>query len=107
MVNRVNIYDDSGEAILSFCNPKVFSNSTLISYQLPEANGSPDDITLNIYNISGRCIRNLVNEKYTPGIHKTTWDGMDDNGNPLPSGSYFYKLNTGKLSVGDKFILIK
>ena len=55
-----------------------------------------------IYNILGKEVETLVNEKQSPGVYEVTFDGSK-----LPSGIYFYRLTTGDFSETKKMILIK
>jgi hypothetical protein len=50
--------------------------------------------TLFIYDILGRKVRMLVDEKQRPGGHRISWDGRDDEGNPMPSGVYFGQIQS-------------
>lgn len=63
--------------------PNPFHHTTLISYSLPAAT----DITLALYDITGRLVETLVNEVQQPGIHQIRWDRKSN-----PSGVYFYRL---------------
>lgn len=63
--------------------PNPFNPITVISYQLPAAGF----ITLNIYDINGKLVKELVNEKQTAGSYNVNFSGGD-----LPSGVYYYSL---------------
>ena len=58
--------------------------------------------TLTVYDILGRQVATLVNEKLSPGTYEVEW-----NASNYPSGVYFYKLETGNFSQTKKLILIK
>ncbi len=51
-------------------------------------------VELAIYSVNGRQVRALVDGPREPGEYRTTWDGRDDGGNPMPSGVYFARLRT-------------
>lgn len=74
----------------NFTNP--FSSPTLIVYQL--AGKRPMRISLKIYNTTGKLIKVLIDEVQMSGIHTVNWDGRDYQGNKVPSGIYFYRLET-------------
>ena len=57
---------------------------------------------LVIYDVIGREITTLVNEKMSPGTYSVDWDGLN-----YPSGVYFYKLVTDAYSETKKMVLIK
>ncbi len=83
--------------------PNPFNPETTISFSLAKA--APTK--LSIYNIKGQLVRNLVNSKLTQGDHKVVWNGMDDNGNPVGSGVYLYRLESADYNRSLKMILMK
>ena len=78
--------------------PNPFHKSTLISYSLPV----PAQVTLEIYDITGRLVETLVNEKQHPGIHQVRWDRKAN-----PSGVYFCRLRAGDFTDTKKMILLR
>jgi len=85
------------------CYPNPFRNSTTIKF---EVNNNPTSIT--VYNIKGQVVRHLVqSQKFSPGEQAVIWDGKDDKGQTLPTGIYFYKINSGGYSSTKKMMLIK
>jgi hypothetical protein len=78
--------------------PNPFSPTTTINFQLP-ASGF---VTLKIYNVLGREITTLVNDKQAAGSHSVKFDAAN-----LPSGVYFYRLTSGNSSVVRKLVLVK
>jgi hypothetical protein len=78
----------AGFALQNYPNP--FNPNTSISYMLPQ-DGS---VSLIVTDVLGRTVRTLVNDAQFAGTHMVTWDGMDDAGQTMPSGSYFARLVT-------------
>ena len=68
--------------------PNPFSQMTDIRYQIPVSSYT----TLNIYDLSGRVVRTLVDEKQEPGYYKVSWDVRGVSGERLANGVYFYRL---------------
>ncbi len=60
------------------------------------------NVTLTVYDILGRRVATLVNERKTPGDYSVKFSG-----NGLPSGIYFYTLRAGNFSTTKKMILMK
>ncbi len=83
--------------------PNPFNPSTLITYQLHER----VPVELIIYNALGQKIRNLVDEEKAPGLHQITWNGRNDSGNQVPTGTYFYSLKTDNFSTTKRMLLLK
>jgi hypothetical protein len=78
--------------------PNPFNPVTTINYELP-ASGF---VKLVIYDILGREIKVLINEKQSIGKYKVEFDGTN-----FPSGVYFYRLESGDFVSTKKMVLIK
>jgi serine protease AprX len=68
--------------------PNPFNPKTVITYNLPE----PSSVTLRIYDILGREVKELVNATQARGPYLPSWDGSNNEGGPASSGVYFYRL---------------
>ncbi len=83
--------------------PNPFHASTVIRYSLSE----PSHAVLKIYDASGRLVRKLsITDNRSP-ITEVVWDGRDKFGKKVPSGIYFYRLQTEKANLTKKLILLK
>ncbi|MBU2586106.1 MAG: T9SS type A sorting domain-containing protein, partial [Bacteroidetes bacterium] len=86
----------------SFPNP--FNNTTRIKFDLPIS----QNITINVFDILGRKIRTLVNNiVYSAGNHFIDWNGKNDFDATIPSGVYFYRLETERFNETKKLVLLK
>lgn len=65
-----------------------FNLATTIQYHLTEKGR----VNLTIINALGQNVRTLVDADLAPGKHSIEWNGRDGAANPLPSGTYFYRL---------------
>jgi len=79
-------------------HPNPFNPSTVISYQLP-MNGY---VTLKVYDMIGKEIATLVNGMQEAGEHTTSF-----NASHLPSGLYFYSLQSKNFNATKKMLLVK
>jgi hypothetical protein len=68
--------------------PNPFNLSTSIPYHLSQES----DIRIDIYNVHGQRIRQLVKQRQQPGAYQASWDGTDDAGVIVCSGVYLYRL---------------
>jgi len=84
-------------------HPNPFNNITLIKFSLPHQS----HIRLLVYNINGQLIRHLTNGSYSGGIHQIMWDGKDDTGNDVASGTYLYQLINENQKLSRKLVLSK
>ena len=83
--------------------PNPFNPTTTISYVLGESQRT----SLEIYDILGRKVRTLVEAVQGSGEYKIQWDGSDHSGQAVPSGLYFYKLNSGDQVKIGKMTLVR
>jgi len=73
-------------------DPGPFARRTTIRFATPSAGV----VWLAIYDIHGRLVKNLVNlEHYLQGLHDVVWDGTNNRGERVASGTYFYRLQAG------------
>lgn len=83
--------------------PNPFNPSTSLAFELP----APRSVQLFIYNQNGRLVRRLVDREMAAGSHAIVWDGRDENGVPVPTGIYLYRMTAGDYSDMKKAILLK
>jgi flagellar hook assembly protein FlgD len=65
------------------------------------------NVSLRVYNVSGRLIRTLVSGSAPAGPSTVTWDGRDSAGGRVSSGVYFYRLDNGQRSLTRKGVLLR
>ena len=83
--------------------PNPFNPTTNITYSLP----AQQSVDLAIYDVSGRLVRNLVNQQMPAGEHTVQWDATDSQGNKVASGIYLYRLQSDDLLVTKQIVLLK
>jgi hypothetical protein len=83
--------------------PNPFNPTTAISYSIAKQG----DVTLKVYNTKGQLVKTLVNGVQTKGKHTVIWNGNDDNGRPVASGMYLYRMQSGKFSSTKKMMMLK
>jgi len=98
--NGVNQETETLTLNSSFPNP--FSTRTTIQYFL----NKPGFVNLDIYSITGEKIRVLVNETQNYGLQTTDWNATNSQGQRVPSGIYFYRLQSGSQIKTGKLILM-
>jgi len=83
--------------------PNPFNPSTTISFSLAQGG----DVTLNIYDISGRLVVRLLDQNLESGQHRVNWSGIDSYGEKVSAGMYMYSLQTKGTTISNKMILMK
>lgn len=83
--------------------PNPFNPRTMIEFELAEAG----PIDLAIYDVRGRVVRELDSSSRSAGRYQATWDGLDNVGRAVPSGTYFCRLGTLRESQTRKLTLAR
>ena len=96
------------DLLQSYPNPFSLRRSssfagTTIRYQLPVQ----DEVRIEIYDILGRRVRSLVQAQRDAGFHQTTWDGRNESGLPVSSGTYLYVLRTPSFRKSLKLTVVR
>ena len=92
-----------GAFILKIKSTISFSSAVVINYGI-EKRGR---VSLRIYDITGKMVKELVNKRVGPGNYTVTWDGTNSNGKKVRNGHYFVNLESDKLSRREKVIVIQ
>jgi hypothetical protein len=88
---------------LSEAYPNPFNPETTIRFQLPTA----EQFKITVYNEQGQTIRTLADQQLGPGTFDITWDGTDDSGRSVASGTYLYLIEGPNLRTHKKVTLLK
>jgi flagellar hook assembly protein FlgD len=64
-------------------------------------------VVLKVYDVTGACVRTLVNGWKEKGVHKKAWDGKGDSGSQLASGVYFYRIAAGDFVATRKVVMLR
>lgn len=78
------------ELVLGANYPNPFNPGTFLDVTLP----NDVELQINVYNIIGQKMKNIVKQKLDAGYHSIYWDGKDDNGMAVPAGVYIIRLET-------------
>ena len=83
--------------------PNPFNPVTTIRYDVPEQS----NVRVEIYNVIGQKVAELVNRSHQPGFYAVNWDGTNMTGSLLGSGMYFYKIEADQFAAVKKLLLVK
>ena len=83
--------------------PNPFNPVTTIRYDLPD-NAL---VTITIYDMMGREIKNLVNQTQDAGFKSIIWNATNDYGKPVSAGIYLYQIQAGEYMQTKKMVLLK
>jgi hypothetical protein len=90
-------------ASLSQNTPNPFNPTTQINFTIP----ARENVTVSVYDASGRLVRTLVDEARGSGSHSIQWDGRDNAGTTVGSGVYFCRLTAGSYTESRKMVMLK
>ncbi len=101
MSQAYNDIPDNYNLLQNYPNP--FNPTTTIEFEISQ----PSNVKVNIYDVAGRMIKELINEQKNTGKYSVTWNGKDNSGNTVASGNYFYQIISGDFVQAKKMILLK
>ncbi|MBA4312719.1 MAG: hypothetical protein C0417_08825 [Chlorobiaceae bacterium] len=87
--------------------PNPFNGDTKIRIQVPDGAGTNHTILLEVFDLSGRKVRTILNGELEPGTYIYNWDGTNDAGKQVSSGSYIYRMQTKDAALVKRMMFIK
>ena len=101
IVDEENITPD--QLILYQNYPNPFNPTTVINFKIK----NEIYIGIDIYDLKGNHIKNLLSKKMIEGSHKVQWDSKNKKGLKVPSGVYIYTIKSNVFIKSKKMILVK
>jgi hypothetical protein len=83
--------------------PNPFNPSTTIEYSVMQ----DCHVEIIVFDLLGKRVATLIDKPMARGIYTTVWNSIDENGNSVSSGIYFYKITAGDFTDSKKMILLK
>ena len=83
--------------------PNPFNSGTVLPFSLSRET----EVHLQVFDVLGRPVANLVVGRLQTGRHRVNWEGLDAGGQPVPSGIYFYRLRSGNRAESRKMTLVR
>jgi len=99
----------TGEFLLYQNYPNPFNPVTNIGFRIPQGGRSNIGVVeLVVLDLLGREVKTLMSGKVPAGYYTVRWDGTDDNGQPVASGVYVYRLQVGNnFHTTKKLVLLR
>lgn len=72
--------------------PNPMRDRTIITWHMPQGGRHA---TIDVLDATGRVIAHLLDRDLECGPQQTCWSGVDDSGNPVPAGIYFFRIRAG------------
>ncbi|MCP4572275.1 MAG: T9SS type A sorting domain-containing protein [bacterium] len=83
--------------------PNPFNPATTIRFDIPR----DSQVSVRIYDVAGRLVRELLNEDLPAATHTVMWDGSDSSGRRMASGIYYCRVAADDHIVTRKMTLVK
>jgi len=98
---EIGLHPDEFKLHHAFPNP--FNPTTTLQYEM----GSTGPVSIDVFDVNGRKIRNLYSGIQIPGQHEIRWDAKDDRGRSMSSGVYLFNVNVNGKTQTAKTLLLK
>jgi len=85
--------------------PNPFNPTTSIKFQV--SNDLNKTVIVKIYNAKGQLVKLLALQVNGKGIYEIVWNGLNQKGNKVSSGTYFYTIDFGDAILSSKMIMLK
>jgi hypothetical protein len=85
--------------------PNPFNPSTVIAFRI--AGSASRETTLRVFDVGGREVATLLDERLTPGAYLVRWDGRNERGIELESATYVVELRSGQHTLTQKAVVVR
>jgi hypothetical protein len=94
----------SPEAHAARVHPNPSNPSATLTFETERAGA----VRVRLFDLSGRLVRTFLDDpRLGAGVHSTLIDGFDDEGNPIPSGVFFYQVESPERVEGGRITILK
>jgi len=99
----IDMVKQGASTITSTASPNPLNPETSISYSV----GTGGMVSIRIFSVSGRLVRNLSEEPAAAGTYRVRWNGHGEDGRPVPSGIYFVRVEQNGASSISKLSVLR
>jgi len=92
---------------LAVIYPNPSRDAFTISYEIAENESGTEKVMIQVYDVIGRLVSNLVTKDQAPGRYNVTWNGYSDGGEMVSGGFYFIRFSAGNLKEVKQIMLIR
>jgi flagellar hook assembly protein FlgD len=100
---QMEVAEAAPEASLEQNAPNPFSPSTSVRFSIRE----PGRVLLTVYDIAGRLVATILDERRRAGEHSVDWDGRNADGESVAAGVYFCRLTHAGASESRAMVLLR
>ena len=107
LAGRLSREIDPNTLFLENTGPNPANPTAKFLFAVPRSVGAGTNVTMRIYDVSGRMVRTLVDGFRAAGPHMVLWDGTDDRGRGVASGRYFARIQAASWTSTANVTLLK
>jgi hypothetical protein len=97
---------DVPEGLTAACYPNPMSSSVSIRLGIPSSSAA-DKIAVDVFDVRGRLVRQVMDRAAEPGFHEVQWNGTDSHGQRVSSGIYFIKVSSRRERLDREIVLVR
>jgi hypothetical protein len=97
----VTVIPAGGSHAAAAMNPNVFASSSVLSFQTPRG-----QVRARVYDVSGRLVKTLMDGS-AEGAQRVRVEARDTSGKPLPSGVYFFRIESPSGLETGRFVIAR
>jgi len=87
--------------------PSPTKEAITIDYEIADDELNSDKVMIQIYDVGGRLVSNLINKNMEPGRYSTTWNGCYENRGTASRGIYYIRFTAGNVKEVKQIMLIR
>ena len=87
--------------------PNPFNNQTHIAFDITESGKDLVQVSLQVFDVSGKLIKTLLNDRFTTGSYQIFWDGTNTENRAVSSGIYFCRMKIDQTEKISKMMLVR
>jgi flagellar hook assembly protein FlgD len=89
--------------VASSSYPNPFQRTTSFRFSLSEASSGE----LAVFDPRGRLVKLVARQEFPAGTNEYSWDGTDNEGQPVSAGVYLFTLTAGESKITQKIVVLK
>ncbi len=106
-ISKYDVITSVKDKVQENTNLKIYPNPSLGDINIEFSNNEHQHINLSVFDMSGKLIKTLCNKTLPPGRQRLLWNGTDQSGKEVQSGSYLVRLKTGSKTAAQIVEIIK
>ena len=104
---QTNLPDTIIQTKLGTIYPNPTTEAITINYEVAADELNSGKVMIQVFDVTGRLVGNLVNRTHESGRYSVSWNGYYENGSPAPRGIYYIRFTAGNIKEVQQIMLVK